>query len=351
MAEGSDSLTRVGLIEPRGHTREIIAGAIAIMGTLGVGSLIFLSQGVDPLSAYFRMLQGIFGSPSDIRSYLTEITPLLVIGLGLAISFKARLWNIGAEGQFVGGALVGGVVAINLADAPGYLGIPLSLVAGVAGGAAAGWLVGILKARWDVNEVITSLLLNFIIAFAYNYSIRQPFQDPATYVPESAPVPEHLELPEFPSIEVHIGFVIGLILIPLVWHVLANTRFGFRVRMIGENRSAAHALGVRDRRMIVQILSLSGALAGLAGAIQILGVQHRLVEGISPGYGFTAIIVAVIGSLTPVGVLIGASLVAALTVGGEALQRFEEIPAAIIDVLNALLIVFAIVARRFVRNE
>jgi general nucleoside transport system permease protein len=321
---------------------------LAVVAALLVGTVILLFAGASPFDAYRAMLQGIFGSRFAIAQVLIEMTPLLIIALGLAIAFRGRMWNIGAEGQFHLGALAGGAFALAFPLGIKPVAIVLALlVAGIAGASWA-WIVGQLRARWGVNEVITSLLLNYVAVFYYGYFIRRPLKDPAGFLPQSREIPSVAQLPTIGSLDVHAGLVIALLLVPVLAYVMTRTPFGLRVNAMGLNPDAAQLAGVDTQRLIVRIMALSGALAGVAGIIQILGVQLRLQYGISPGFGFTAIIVALLGRTRPFGVLLAALLISALSVGGDAMQLTQGVPVAAVHTVQALFVLFLLVVDRVV---
>jgi general nucleoside transport system permease protein len=322
----------------------------AVLGAFIVGGVLLLLAGANPLRAYADMISGTFGSRFDFSLVLVETAPLLLIGLGLVIAFRAKVWNIGAEGQFLMGALAGGAVAINVAIDTTALVIALSCVVGAIAGAAWGGLVGAMKARWGVNEVISSLLLNYVAIFGVSYAIRKPLRDPAGFQPVSATVPDAARLPDVPGLQVHIGLLIGLVAVPLVAYVIRRTPFGFHTLMMGLNREAADAAGVRTGRLVVAVMLASGAFAGLAGVLQVMGPETRLTNNISPGFGFTAIIVALIARLRPLGVLVAALLIGVLTLGGDVIQRTQEVPRILTLVIQALFVLFLLVADKLGRR-
>jgi ABC-type uncharacterized transport system permease subunit len=328
--------------------RSLAALIFAIAAAVAVGAVILLSAEASPLQAYRAMLSGVFGSRFAIAQLLVEMVPLLIIGLGLALAFRARLWNIGAEGQFYVGALAGGIFALAVPIGFAPLAIALALLVAAAAGAAWAGIVGVLRARWGVNEVITSLLLNYVAVFYFGYFIRQPLKDPSGFLPQSREIPAAAQLPTFGNLDVHVGLLIGIALVPLLAYVMNRTPFGLRVNAMGSNPEAAQLAGVETRRMIVRLLALSGAFAGVAGIVQILGVQLRLQYGISPGFGFTAIIVALLGRTRPLGVLLASLLVSALSVGGDAMQLTQGVPVAAVHTIQALFVVFLLVADRIV---
>ncbi|MGH2741894.1 MAG: ABC transporter permease [Thermoleophilaceae bacterium] len=322
----------------------------AVVLSLVVGGLLMVIAGGEPVAAYGALLDGAFGSPYALGQVLILAVPLLIMGLGLALAFRGRVYNIGAEGQLFMGALAAGVVAIFLPVGFDPLLILASTLAGVAAGAAWGGIVGVLRARWRVNEVITSLLLNFVAILIFTYCVRRPLRAPGSPDLQGRAIDPNAALPILPDLAVHIGVFLAVALVPVAAYLMARTPFGMRVRMMGFNAEAARTAGVNSRRMIVGLMLISGGLAGLAGVIQTLGVAERLDLGISQGYGFTAIVVALLGRLNAVGVLLAALFIAVLQSGGQAMSVTEGLPYAIVLAIPGVFVVFLLIADRLARD-
>jgi simple sugar transport system permease protein len=323
----------------------------AAVAALVTGGLILWAARANPIVAYVDMIKGVIDSKISVALVLYDVVPLLTIGLGLALAFRARVWNIGAEGQFLMGALAGGAVGINFPVDVGPIIWPVTLLAGAAAGALWGWIVGMLRARWNVNEVITSLLLVYVASFFLAYAVRQPLRDPESFLPQSAALPRSARLAALPWIDVHFGIVIALLLVPVVAYLMYRTPFGFRTQMLGLNPEATRAAGGDPSGLIVKVMMLSGGLAGLAGIMQVMGSEIRLTNNLSPGFGFTAIIVALLGRMKPVGVALAAIFIAVLSVGGDALQRSQELPRAVVAVIQALFVIFLLIGERLGRRR
>ena len=324
-------------------------GALAL-GLL-VGAVLVVAAGGDPVSAYGALLDGAFGNSLAFGEVLAQATPLVIIGLGLAMAFRAGVWNIGAEGQLFVGALVGGAVAIELPVDSRPLLIVAALVAGFAAGAIWGLPVGVLRARWGVNEVITSLLLNYVGILLFSWAVRRPLRDPAAVQGLSGKeIPHPALLPDLSGASVHIGALIALALVPIAWYVMSRTPFGFRLRMLGAGTEAARVAGVPAGRFAVGLMLISGGLAGLAGIVQVLGVSLRLDPNLSAGTGFTAIVVALIGRRSAVGVLLAALFIAVLQAGGQAMSVTENLPYAIVLAMEGVFVVFLLIADRLARR-
>lgn len=337
------------LARPGHRARAAGSSVAAILLALLAGAVLIKVARGDPVAAYAAMWWGAVGSPFGLGQVLTQATPLVIIGLGLAFAFRGRVYNIGAEGQLYVGALSGGTIALLLHTGGPVLVLPLALGAGALGGAAWGGIVGGLRAAWGVNEVISSLLLDYVAIFAFSYAIRVPLRDPTASFLASSTLSESARLPVLPLLFVHAGLAACILLVPLAAYVIRRTPFGFRVGMMGLNPEAARLAGVPWGRMVMWLMLLSGALAGLAGVIQVLGVTGRLELGISQGYGFTAIVVALLGRLSALGVLLAALFVAALSVGGQAMSVSEGLPFAIVLAIQGVFVVFVLAADRLAR--
>lgn len=324
---------------------------LAILLALVVGAIFISIAGASPLPAYRSLVSGAVGSKFAIGQTLIQAVPLLVIGLGLALAFRARVYNIGADGQFYLGALGAGAVAIELPVHFGPLLIAISLIAGAIAGGFWGWIVGFLRARWAVNVVISSLLLSYIATYIFTYVIRRPLRDPTASGLLGKGIPNAAQLPLVSGFGVHIGLFIALLLVPIVGYVMTRTPFGFRVRMLGLNPDAAQATGVNSGRLIIVLMVISGGLAGLAGAIQLAGVSDRLDPTLSNGYGFTAIVVALLGRLSATGVLLAALFLGALNAGGQAMSIDENVPYAVVLAIQGVFVIFLLVADRLARGR
>jgi len=322
---------------------------LAVLLGLGIGAMLVAIAGGNPVTAYRTMFEGAFGSLFDFGQLLVQAVPLLIIGLGLMIAFRGGVYNIGAEGQLFIGALAGGAVALSVPWNNAWM-IPVEIMAGIAGGALWGSIVGLLRAAWGVNEVISSLLLNYIGIFVFSYMIRRPFADVAASSNlTSKAVPAREMLGTVPNLLVHDGLFVAIALVPVVGYLAARTPFGFRVRMMGLNREAAGLAGIDTGRMAIWLMMISGGFAGLAGIIQVLGVEGRLDSGISNNYGFTAIVVALLGRLTAIGTLLGSLFIAFLVVGGQAISVDLQLPYSLVLAIEGVFVLLVLVADRMAR--
>lgn len=314
---------------------------------LAVGLILHLS-GVNPWQALCETCFGAFGDLYGLSETLVKATPLLLCGLGVSLAFATGLWNIGAEGQLYAGALAAAWVALSFPTWPSWLLLGSMTLAGMAGGAL--WALGPawLKARWQVNEIITTLMLNYIAISLLDYLVYGPWRDPVSHgFPMSPMFPPAAVLPTLGNTRVHLGLAFGLVACVVVWMILGRTRLGFVMRVTGANRTAAQASGMPITRTIILAMLLSGALAGLAGMGEVSAIQHRLRPGISPGYGYTAIIVAWLARLKPQVILLVSVLFGALLVGGETLQMTMKVPPHMVYMAQGV-ILFFVLAGEFV---
>jgi len=303
---------------------------ILITLALLVGAILLRWTGADPWSVYLRMARTAFGDRYGWSDTTVKATPLILAGLGVAVAFRMRLWNIGAEGQiFLGAWFATGVALRWLApETPAPIMLLTMGVAGFVGGALWGLIPGLLKAYLNVNEIVTTLMLNYVAIFWNNYFIYGPWSERGfgltPQFPRTAWLPRLTDyggqVPALRGVTAHLGIVFGLVAAVVLWIVLRQSKWGFEVRVIGDNPRAAQYSGMHIARNIVLVMLLSGGLAGLAGMSEVAGVVHRLQERFSPGYGFTAIIVAWLAKLNPLAIVLVAYLFAGLLVGADEIQ-------------------------------
>ena len=333
-----------------------------VLIALVVGSGLLALAGIDPLAAYAAIVRaGFTGGAYALSDTAVKATPLLLCGLACALAFRANLWNVGAEGQLLLGAWAAtGVASFWLPDdTPKALLLLAMGLAAVAAGAAWAAIPGVLRARWRVNEIISSLMLVYVAVRWNNYWIYGPWSDRGFQLtprfPRTAWLPRlsdwAAEVPSLSGLTVHLGLAVGLMAAALVWLLLSRTGWGFGVRLLGANEGAARYAGVPIRWRIAAVMALSGGLAGLAGACEVSGVVHRLQENFSPGYGFTAILVAWLARLNPWAVIGVAFLLGGLLVGGREVQP-AGIPLMLQGVvLFSLIFCEAAIRYRIVRVE
>jgi simple sugar transport system permease protein len=326
----------------------LAAGGALVIVLLAI--VLALAHG-DVAQALAALWSGSFGSVDALlSSTLVRATPLLLAGLAVALAFRAGVWNIGAEGQLVIGAAAGTAVALAIGDAmPRAITIAAVLGASATAGASWAWAAAELKRRANVPEVISTIMLNFIALDLVGYLVRGPMQEPTHIYPQSASIAEGARLPLIvPGSRLHIGVLIAIAAAVVLWWALRATAAGFRVRAAGVNPSAARIAGRIDvARTTLGAFVISGALAGLAGGVEVSGVTYALYENLSPGYGYTAIAVALLAQLDALGVIASAILFGALESGALAMQREANVPAVVVTTIEAVLILAVVAAARW----
>ncbi len=319
--------------------------ALAVLSGLALGAILILSVGSHPLIAYRALFLGAFGNLNNLAETVAKTTPLLLIGLGVALALKASLWNIGAEGQFYAGALAATWVGVSLPGWPPLILLPLAMLAAFVAGGLWGGIPGTLRARYGVSEIIVTIMLNYVAIFAVSYVIHGPLRDPEGYLPQSPPLEPGAHLPILlPATRLHAGILMSLAGTALAYLILKKTTLGYRLIAVGGNPVAARFAGIEVGRTFALALALSGGLAGLAGMTEVTGIHHRLMDGISPGYGFTGIVVALLGKLNPIGITIASLLFAGLIVGADAMQREANLPVALVFIIQGLVVLFFLTA-------
>jgi len=332
-------------------TRALVAPLIGAGVGLLIGALIIAASGADPLAAYAALVQGALGGPRQLTETALKAAPLLTMSLGLVVAFRGRIWNIGGEGQYFMGALAGTVVGLlGQASLPAWLLIPLMLAAGLVGGALWAGVAAWLKLAFSVNEIIATIMLNFVAIYTVSYLARGPLRDPTSFLPQSARLEGAARLPTLPGGRIHLGILIALLLVPAVYVLLWKTTFGFRLRAIGSSAGVAHATGMNVQAGIALAFLCSGALAGLTGIIEVSAIHARLKDGISGDYGFTGILVALLGRLHPAGVLLAASFFALLTIGTQSMHTGRGLPIALAQVLQVVIILAMLIADALARR-
>lgn len=323
-------------------------GAVAI--ALVLCAVAMLVAGVSPLDGFSALLGGALGGAPEIAETLTQTTFLLFPALGVCVAFRAGLFNIGAEGQLLIGGLLAGAVGARLI-LPGEIAIPLILLAGIVGGGIWGAIAGVLKARFGANEVIATLMLNFIAAFLASYLVRGPLKSPLATGAETAPLPPGSWLPALiPDTRLSIALLIAIALAIVLQFALRRTVFGYELRAMGEAPEAARRNQVNIARLTWLALSLSGGIAGLGGAAIVSGELHRFNTELSPGYGFTAIAVALVGDLNPLWICVAAFGFGVLEAGGLAMQASAQVPKDAIHLIEGI-IVLILSARRYITTR
>lgn len=327
---------------------------ISVALAVGVGSVIIWASGYNPGTAFAALFQGSFGTPKAIGDTLLKSTPLIFTGLAVAYGFRAGLFNIGAEGQLFLGGLAATYLGLTLTSLPWYVLVPLMLLAAILAGAAWAFIPALLKARIGAHEVITTMMFTYIGRYLVSYLVIGPLKAPGQ-IPQTPEIARAGELARisslfspqtlqsFPFLNLgrgHMGIFVALAAAIVIWLILKYTTLGYENRAVGYNRWASETAGISVQSTIVKALCISGALAGLAGATEVMGVHYRLFDSFSSGFGFTGIAVALLAKNHPLGVIPAALLFGALSAGAGTMQFQADVPQKIISIIQALVIFF-----------
>jgi simple sugar transport system permease protein len=335
------------------------ASAIA---ALLVGAVMIAALGANPIDGYHALISGAFGGSYALGSTAVKAVPLLLVGVGICIAFRANVFNIGGEGQIAMGGLAGTATALVLPNLPAPVLIPLVLLAGALGGGAWGAIPGAFKAYFNVNEILSTIMLNLVAVQLMNYLLAGPMVDHSAgtvggLIPQTRLLPKSSWLPILvPNTQLHLGVVIAVLVAVGAYVLLWRTGFGFRVRAVGLSRDAATYAGMPVRRTITLAMTLSGGMCGLAGSMLVFGsISHRMVTdgsltGFTGSAGFNGIVVALFGGLNPLWTIVSAFIFAGLLVGGTAMQVVTNVPSDLIVALNGLVVVF-VVSLEYVRRR
>ncbi|PVA11745.1 ABC transporter permease [Pelagivirga sediminicola] len=332
--------------------RTLAPPALAIAATVVIASLLAMLAGANPFSVLGLILKGAFGSKFALLETLNRATPLIFTGLAVAVAFRARLWNIGAEAQLYAGALVVAILGAGLLDWPAILLLPTMAILAMVAGAILLLIPALLKVRLGVDEVVTTLLINFIFLLFVSMLLEGPLKDPMGMGwPKSARLIDEARLPRLiEGLRLHWGFGLALISAVIVWVIGTRTTLGYEMRAVGLNRNAAEFAGIPVGRVLIKTALLSGGLAALAGFSEVAGLKGNLTLDLSPGFGYTGIIVAMLALLNPLGVVAAALFVAGIFVGADSMSRAVGVPTYLADIMLAtalLLMVVAILLTRF----
>jgi ABC-type uncharacterized transport system permease subunit len=341
-------------LEARGQASRVMVYAtpvLAVALTLVSGFLLFWALGFDPVKALYAFFIQPLTTARGLGELVVKATPLVLCAVGLAVGFRANVWNIGAEGQLTLGAIAGGGLALAFYGEGGWWLLPLMVVAGAAGGMAWAAIPAFLKVRFNASEILTSLMLTYVALLLLSFMVNGPYRDPDGFAfPESRMFEADAILPVLVTgTRVHLGALFALAAVAGAWVLMSRTFIGFQIRVIGLTPAAAGYAGFNEKRIVWLTLLLSGGLAGLAGLGEVAGPIGQITQGISPGYGFTAIIVAFLGRLHPVGILLAALLMALSFIGGEAAQIGLGLPKAITGVFQGMLLFFLLATDVLIR--
>jgi len=329
----------------RDGLRALVLAGAGIALALLCGAALVLTSGRSPLVAYASLAAGAFGSVDRIAVALNKATPYLLTGVGVALCFRARVINIGGEGQIAVGGLAATWAALGLSAAPAPLVPVLAAAAGIAAGALWAGLAAVIRLTRNVHEVLVTLLMNFIGLLVVAEALHGELGEPGAGFPQSPLFPREAWLPKLvPGTDLHVGILLAVAAAVGAHALLWRTPFGFKLRVLGASESAAGYAGVSRARTTIAVMLIAGGLAGLAGAVDVLGVHYRLIEGFSQGFGFSAVSIALIGALSPLGVLPAALFFGFLEAGALAMQRAVGVPSPLVAVIQGLTMLFVLSA-------
>jgi simple sugar transport system permease protein len=331
---------------------EILAVILALVGSFLVSGLLIKSAGADPIEALVSLVKGGFGGQRQILETLLRSAPLLLTGLATVIAFRGKIWSIGQEGQLFAGAMMSYWILLQFEDLPRAVILILVIIGGFLGGALLGLISGVMKAYFNVDIIISTVMLNFIInnvilMLLYDHKY---WMGPDQFYPRTATIPEIAQYPIlFEGHRIHLGVVIAIVAAMLVYWILNNTPFGYDVRAFGENPTAAKFRGINISMVMIMTMFISGGLAGLAGVGEVFGVHHKVQMEISPGYGYTGIIVGMLAELNPLVTIVTAIFFGGLINGSVKLVTSVGIPTALIFAMQAIILLFILAARVLTR--
>jgi simple sugar transport system permease protein len=329
--------------EPKNWAR-VAAVFIALIAGLLISALLIATSGADVTGALSALFIGSFGSKNAFLETLVQATPIIFTGLAMTVVFRGRVWNIGGEGQFFAGALATAWISMNLAHLPPFLIIFLILIASMAAGGLWGFIPGYLKAKLGISEIIVTIMMNYIMQYILSYLLSGPMQAEGDFFLQTPRFDTSTYLPRFFNSRIHLGFLIALLLVGIIYILLWKTPLGYEIRAVGDNPTAARYKGVNIKKIIIFVMVLSGAIAGLAGGTELAGLHHRLRLDISTGYGYTGIMIALLGRLNPIGVVPAAIFFGALVNGSTAMQINYGVPVALVYSIQGVVIVFLLMA-------
>ncbi|PIE32339.1 ribose ABC transporter permease [candidate division KSB3 bacterium] len=338
------------LLEPRELTSKsfkALTPVVTILLAMVVGAIPLLWMRINPFAAYRSIFIGAFGDIYGISETLVKAFPLMLCGLAVTLPLTANRWNIGAEGQYMMGAFGASVAALYLPWLPGWILLPLMMIAGFIAGAFWGWIPGILNARFKISEIIVSLMLNYIALNWVSFLVYGPMRDREGYsnFPLSPKFVRHAWLPRIiKGTRLHVGIILAVVVAVLLYIVIKKTRIGYEIRVVGANPNVAEYGGICTTKIVVLVMTVAGGIAALSGVGEVAAIHHQLRQDIAVGYGFTAIPVALLGKGHPLGVIVSSLLFSAFLVGGSNMQLDLGVPVALVSVIQAMVVLFIIAA-------
>lgn len=322
---------------------------IAVVAALLVSGAMIYASGIDARGALLALFQGAFGSRNAVLETLVQATPIMFTGLAMVIAFRGKVWNIGGEGQFFAGALATAWVCMNFPQLPTPLLIILIILSSLLAGALWAFVPGFLKARFQISEIVVTVMMNYIMSSLVSFLLSGPWQAPNDHFLQTPRFSASTFLPTFFSSRIHLGLFLAILLVILVYILLWKTPLGFEIRAVGANPLAAKYKGIRDTTIILIVMILSGAIAGLAGGMELAGLHHRLRLDISTGYGYTGILIALLGRLSPLGVVPAAIFFGALVNGSTSMQIKYFVPVPLVYTIQGIVLIFLLIFDTLIR--
>lgn len=317
----------------------VLIPLVSILLTFLLTSGFVLAYGANPLQAVYYFLIDPLSSPVRLIEVLVKTTPLLLTGVAVAFAFSGGYWNIGAEGQLYMGATAATAIGLQMQDTPAWLALPLVVMGGILAGMAWATVPALMKVWLNIDEVVTTLLLNYVAIFLVSAILNGPWRDPISQWPQSPEIAASAIFPRLiPRSRLHLGFILAILVVFGVWYLLSRTSFGLKMKAVGFNREAARFSGINVERTLLMVALISGGIAGLAGASEVAGIHFHLIDAISPGYGYTGIIIATLGALNPIGVSLAAVFIGLIDTGAQTVSRALGVPIYLGDVLQATLL-------------
>lgn len=322
---------------------QLLSILVAILVALLFSAGLIATSGANVGGALFALYKGAFGSMNATLETLVQSTPIMFTGLAMVIAFRGKVWNIGGEGQFFAGALATAWVCLNYGTLPTTIIIPLIILAAMIAGAFWAFIPGILKARFGISEIVVTVMMNYIMMAFTAYLLGGPWQAPNDHFLETARFKASTFLPTFFNSRIHLGFWIALVLVVVIYIVLWKTPLGYEIRAVGENPVAAKYKGIKASTVIIIVMIMSGAIAGLAGGMELSGLAHRLRMDISTGYGYTGILIALLGRLNPIGVIPASIFFGALVNGSTSMQINFNVPVPLVSTIQGVVLILVLV--------
>jgi len=332
--------------------KKIAIPIFSVLVSFILGGIIIKMMGLSPSTAFKALMQGGIGNINALGETFVKATPLVFTALSYAFAYKAGLINIGAEGQLYMGGFLATLVGTNFQGLPMYIHLPLAIIAAFIGGGLWGLVVAWLKVRFNANEIITTVMLNYIAMNWISYLVTGPMKAPPGNYPQSKDILSTALLPNIlPGSRLHLGLLLAVLMLIFYYIFFKKTKTGYETRIVGRNRKAADYAGMKSKKLSLLIMFIAGGVAGLAGASEILGIQGRMIEGFSPGYGFDGIAVALLGLNSSFGIGLSAIFFGFLRSGGNMMQMLAQVPVSVISIITGLVIIFVIAGQAISNNR